>query len=159
MLISFDCPKCLKIAHGEVTQSSRTVNCTECGWNRDFGDDDLKGESPQQCLVCGCSDLWRQKDFDRRLGVGIVGLSILIYLTLVAFMMPGIAMIVLMVIGLADWVLYAVLPDRLVCYRCHAQYRRITHLAKATAFDLEVNERYRQEAIRLKKTEQASRGS
>ena len=66
-------------------------------------------------------------------------------------------MIILMIFGLADWVLYAVLPDRLVCYRCHAQYRRIPNLAQTAAFDLEVNERYRQEAIRLKQAEKSSR--
>ena len=151
MLISFDCPKCLKIAHGEVTQSSRGVICTACGWTRPIGDGDLNGESPARCVVCGCKDLWRQKDFDQRLGVFIVGIGILMSTVAVAYMMPGIAMIILMAFGLADWVLYAILPDRLVCYRCHAQYHRIPNLTEATSFDLEVNERYRQEAIRLKR--------
>lgn len=150
MLISFDCPKCLKIARDDVTYSSSRVNCAGCGWTRAIDRDDFEGDSPAQCLVCGCKDLWRQKDFDQRLGVFIVGLGILLSTIAVAYMMPGVAMLILMAFGLADWVLYAILPDRLVCYRCHAQYHRIPDLAKTAAFDLEVNERYRQEAIRLK---------
>lgn len=150
MLISFDCPKCLKIAHGEITSESKEVICPNCWWTRRIGQDDLEAGSPAHCLVCGCNDLWRQKDFDQRLGVFIVGLGIVLSTIAVAKMMPGVGMMVLMVFGLADWVLYAVLPNRLVCYRCHAQYRRLPSPAAVDVFDLEVNERYRQEAIRMK---------
>ena len=153
MLISFDCPKCLKLTHDELSSDGQCVTCTDCGWNRPVGDGELKGDSPAQCLVCGCGDLWRQKDFSQRLGVFIVGIGILLSTIAVAYHRPGVAMIVLMVFGLADWVLYAILPDRLVCYRCHAQYHRIPNLAATAAFDLEVNERYRQEAIRMKRAE------
>ena len=157
MLISFDCPKCLKIARSEVTNASRAVNCAGCGWTRPFTDSEMHGETPVRCLICGCDDVWRQKEFDQRLGVCIVGLGILLSTIAFAYMMPGVAMIVLMVFGLADYVLYAVLPDRLVCYRCHSQYHRIPNTAQTAAFDLEVNERYRQEAIRIKLAEQAAK--
>lgn len=150
MQIAFDCPKCLKTDRGEVSEPNPQVVCTSCGWNHKVKDGELQGHLPAHCLVCGCSDLWRQKDFDQRLGVVIVGVAILLSTIAVAYMMPGVAMIILMVFGLADWVLYALLPDRLVCYRCHAQYRQIGNLADAKVFDLEVNERYRQEAIRMK---------
>lgn len=150
MLILFDCPKCLKIAHGEITPQSTEVICTNCRWSRPIGEDDLKDGGPAHCLVCGCQDLWRQKDFDQRLGVFIVGLGIVLSTIAIAYTMPGVAMMVLMVFGLADWVLYAVLPNRLVCYRCHAQYRHLAGPAEIGVFDLEVNERYRQEAIRMK---------
>ena len=156
MQIAFDCPKCLKTDRGEVNQEHPRVVCTHCGWSRPTASSELKGESPANCLVCGCTDLWRQKDFDQRLGVVIVGLGILLSTIAVAYMMPGVAMMILMAFGLADWVLYAILPDRLVCYRCHAQYRGIPNLADAAAFDLEVNERYRQETIRMKQAEKSS---
>ena len=157
MLTTFDCPKCLKIARAEVTRASQGVMCKGCGWTRPIGQGDLNGDAPAHCLICGCEDLWRQKDFDQRLGVFIVGLGILFSTIAVAYMMPGIAMIILMLFGLADWVLYAILPDRLVCYRCHAQFHRIPNPAETAVFDLEVNERYRQEAIRLKQAEQLTK--
>jgi hypothetical protein len=150
MLISFDCPKCLRIAHGQITAANHDLTCPECGWNRPINDGDLQGETPVHCLVCGCQDLWRQKDFDPRLGVLIVGLAILLSTIAVAYMMPGVALIILMVFGLADWGLYLILPDRMVCYRCHARYRQVANPSEVDTFDLEVNERYRQEAIRMK---------
>ncbi len=154
MLISFDCPKCLKTTRGE--EASQVVHCKSCGWTRQTAES-AKDESLSSCLVCGCTDLWRQKDFDQRLGVFIVGIGILLSTVAVAYMMPGVAMMILMAFGIADWVLYAILPNRLVCYRCHAQYRKVPNLEKTDAFDLEVNERYRQEAIRLKQKEDSSR--
>ena len=154
MLISFDCPKCLKTTREE--DASQVVHCKTCGWTRQTTSNSAKDEPLSSCLVCGCSDLWRQKDFDQRLGVVIVGIGILLSTVAVAYMMPGIAMMILMVFGMADWVLYASLPDRLVCYRCHAQYRKVPNLEKTGVFDLEVNERYRQEAIRLKQKETSS---
>jgi hypothetical protein len=150
MQIAFDCPKCLKTDRGEITQSDSNVMCHHCGWTRRIEDGAIKEETPTTCLICGCQDLWRQKDFDQRLGVFIVGIGILLSTTAVAYMMPGVAMAILMAFGLADWVLYAVLPNRLVCYRCHSQYRHLPDLSGTAAFDLEVNERYRQEGIRLK---------
>ena len=150
MLISFDCPKCLKTTRGE--DASQVVHCKSCGWTRQTSEP-AKDESLSSCLVCGCADLWRQKDFDQRLGVFIVGIGILLRTVAVAYMMPGVAMMILMAFGMADWVLYAILPNRLVCYRCHAQYRKVPNLEKTGVFDLEVNERYRQEAIRLKQKE------
>ena len=153
MLIIFDCPKCLKISRGGVTSASHDTKCSACDWTRPLQPDDLKGESPNRCLVCGCSDLWRQKNFDQRLGVIIVGLGALVSTIFLAYWMPGASIMALMAVGLLDWILYAILPDRLVCYRCHAQYRQVPNLAEIAAFDLEVNERYRQEAIRLKQAE------
>src|SRR5579863_3230911 len=102
MLISFDCPKCLKIAHGEVTPASTEVICSNCWWSRPIAEGDIEKGSPAHCLVCGCQDLWRQKDFNPRLGVFIVGLGIVLCTIAVAKMMPGIGLMILMVIGLAD---------------------------------------------------------
>lgn len=159
MQISFDCPKCLKIVHGEVTHDTPAVECTNCEWTRQIAAGDVTNGEPARCLVCGCDDLWRQKDFDQRLGVFIVGLGIFLSTIAIAYMMPGVAMLILMGFGLADWILYAILPDRLVCYRCHAQYRRIAELKNTATFDLEVNERYRQEAIRMKRAAEQPQAS
>lgn len=153
MLISFDCPKCLQPARGEVTAASRGVMCSSCGWTRPAVDGELRGESPVRCLVCGCGDLWRQKDFPQRLGVLIVAVGVVLSTVAMAYMQPELSLGILMAFALADMILYAVMRDCLVCYRCHARFHRVPDIDRATAFDLEVNERYRQEAIRLKQVE------
>ena len=156
MQISFDCPKCLKSAQSEITSGSRAVVCPECHWTRPIAESDLVEETPCRCLACGCSDLWRQKDFSQRLGVAIVALGILLSTIAMVYMQPELSLGILMAFALADMVLYVVMRDCLVCYRCHARYRRVPNLEQVGTFDLEVNERYRQEAIRLKQAEQSA---
>ena len=55
-------------------------------------------------------------------------------------------------LALFDLVLYAFMKDVLVCYRCGAQHRRFDPDDQHPRFDLEVAERYRQEAMRLEET-------
>jgi hypothetical protein len=156
MQISFDCPKCLQSSRHEVTSASLKVMCRHCGWIRAIGEPDLQGETPCHCLVCGCSDLWRQKDFSQKLGVAIVALGIVLSTIAMIYVQPEISLGILMAFALADMVLFVVMPDCLVCYRCHARYRKISSLQQGGAFDLEVHERYRQESIRLKQAEQSA---
>ena len=156
MQISYDCPKCLKIARSEVTAASRGVVCSHCQWTRPIADGELSGETPCRCLICGCSDLWRQKDFSQTLGVAIVALGVVLSTIAMWYMQPELSLGILMIFALADMILYSVMKDRLVCYRCHAIYRHVIDLKQVGVFDLEVNERYRQEAIRLKQAQEAS---
>lgn len=156
MQISFDCPKCLKFSHHEVTSASLKVMCAHCGWTRPIGEGDVKEETPSHCLVCGCNDLWRQKDFSQKLGVAIVALGIVLSTVAMIYVQPEISLGILMAFALADMILYVVMRDCLVCYRCHARYRHIPQPDQVGTFDLEVHERYRQEAIRLKQAEQSA---
>jgi len=156
MQISFDCPKCLHLTTSDGVESTARIECPSCHWTRPLEPGDFRGATPARCLVCGCEDLWRQKDFSQKLGVTIVAIGIVLSTIAMVYMQPELSLGILMVFALADMILYAVMPDRLVCYRCHAQYRRIQDLSEVGTFDLEVNERYRQEAIRLKQAGQQS---
>lgn len=150
MQVVFDCPRCLKADHLEVGESTSAAACRHCGWTRTLGADDLRGDVPQRCAICGCADLWRQKDFPPQLGVVIVGLGIVLSTVAVAWMRPVTALAILMVFALADMLLFLVMRNALVCYRCHARYRYVRDAGAHPKFDLEVHERYRQEAARLK---------
>lgn len=67
-----------------------------------------------------------------------------------AYMMPMTALGILMGFALVDLVLYALMPDVLVCYSCEARHRQTGDSEQHPKFSLEVMERYRQEAIRQK---------
>lgn len=54
--------------------------------------------------------------------------------------------------ALIDVILYIVMGNLLECYRCHAQYRGLGDMAAHGSFNLEVHERFRQEAARLEQT-------
>jgi hypothetical protein len=130
--------------------------CSHCQWTRSIGDGDLDSETPQHCLICDCHDLWRQKDFSQTLGVTVVAVGVVLSTIAMAYYWVMWSLGILMAFALADMILYAVMPDCLVCYRCHAKYRQIANLQQTATFDLEVNERYRQEAIRLKQANQST---
>jgi hypothetical protein len=159
MHVEFHCPKCLKRDSAEVEASTSMLACRHCGWNRPLGDGDLHIGAPTRCLACGCDDLWRQKDFPPQLGVAIVALGILLSTMATAWMRPTLALGILMAFGLADLLLFLVMPDALVCYRCHARFRHVPTTDNHPKFDLELNERYRQEALRLSQAEAVERSS
>jgi ribosomal protein L40E len=148
--LRFDCPKCLQSDGCDVTASTTAVACRHCGWTRGIDPGVVSADVPRQCLVCGCDDLWRQKDFPAMLGLVMVGLGIGLSSIAVAYFRPVLALGILMAFALADMLLFAVMRDALVCYRCHARYRNTGALAEQPRFNLELNERYRQEAARLK---------
>jgi hypothetical protein len=106
-------------------------------------------EAPARCVVCGCHDLWRQKDFPQGLGLFFVALGALISTIAWAYHMPLTALGTLMGFAALDLLLYVFMPDVLVCYRCHARYRHAALNAAHPRFNLETAERYRQEAARL----------
>mgnify|MGYP006969495226 CR=1 FL=1 len=63
---------------------------------------------------------------------------------------PSWPSLVLLAFAFADLLLYTFKKDVLVCYRCHARYADAGSEVERSKFDLSLNERYRQEAIRLK---------
>lgn len=151
MRVEFHCPKCLKADAGELEAGTALLACRHCGWNRSLAAGDVQADAPTRCLCCGCDDLWRQKDFPPQLGVAIVGLAIILSSLAVAWMRPLLAIGILMAFALADLLLFLVMRDALVCYRCHARFRGALVTDKHPKFNLELNERYRQEVIKMAK--------
>jgi len=68
-----------------------------------------------------------------------------------AYYQPTAALAILMAFALGDLLLYTLMPDVLVCYRCGARFRDQSPPDESLTFRLETAERYRQEhAHRLK---------
>jgi hypothetical protein len=152
MQILFQCPSCQHSRREVVAADSGAITCEGCRWTRAIRAGDLEGNLPQKCLVCGCDDLWRQKDFPQRLGVAIVALAALVSTIAFALYMPLTALGVLLAAALIDMLLFALMPDVLVCYRCAARYRDVGIHEDHPRFNLETAERYRQEAARVEQS-------
>ena len=149
MQVSFSCPGCQQTTHTDVASPANSLACGRCSWTRAVSAADLANGEPNRCLVCGCTDLWRQKDFPQKLGLTMVALGAL--LSTIAWMqyMPLTAIGVLLGFAFVDLMLYTFMPDVLVCYRCSARFRHAKLSEHHPRFDLETSERYRQEAARL----------
>ena len=78
-----------------------------------------------------------------------VGLGIVLSTVALSYYRPVLAIGVLMLFAVGDLVLYLVMRDVLVCYRCGARYRKAALQEDHPTFKLETAERYRQEARRL----------
>lgn len=128
------------------------VECGSCDWKRDEGHADFEGEYCQRCRICGCDDLWRQKDFPPALGLVMVGVAILLSTIAWAYHQPTWALGILMAFALVDMVLYAWMTDMLVCYRCRARHRKTALNEQHTGFNLELSERY----VQMKKRQESA---
>lgn len=179
MNVTFACPGCERTSRVElgadqgaqvgqpgparpasVEPGSRreVVRCDDCGL--DLGSSAGASESGHlcQCLICGSHDLFVRKDFPQRLGVTIVVLGFAASCVTWYFYWTYLTFGILFATALIDLVLYKLMGDALICYRCGAQYRQVDGIEQHGAFNLETHERYRQQAARLSQRV-ASRGS
>ncbi len=148
MRLVFSCPSCQGVVLLQDVEKQSEICCNYCSWKKEIPAEKIVNEKPQSCLVCGCDDLWRQKDFPVALGLTMVGLGILISTIFYAYYRPELALGVLMIFALIDMALYFFMKDVLVCYRCASRHRSDPINDDDPAFDLEVAERYRQQAIK-----------
>jgi hypothetical protein len=147
VVLTLRCPRCQQPVRQRIV-AGQGLQCGACGWSRTSPADDFDRGQPARCLVCGCNDLWRQKDFPQRIGLLMVGAGIVFSTVAYALWHPALSLGILMAFALVDFLLFLFMKDVLVCYRCGARHGGFEPASQAT-FDLEVSERYRQERLRL----------
>ena len=158
MRITYACPACHATATHDRVEERESLDCPTCRavlavpagaleWRR-------QGEGGRavlrRCLVCPGGELFARKDFPQRLGVGIVvaGFAASCVTWGMRMLVPTFA--ILFATALVDVVLYLLMPECLVCYRCGARYRGDGVCEQAEGFDLETHERHRQGAARAR---------
>jgi hypothetical protein len=87
------------------------------------------------CPACAGRQLYVQRDFNQKAGIAIVILG-----GALAPFTPFYSS--LFVAALVDAVLYALLSEITVCYRCHAHFRGFRRNPEHHAFDLHTAEQY-----------------
>ena len=148
MIVRFACPRCQRTTRQSL-EPGRQIRCDGCDWTRPVSSSEFTGARPNRCLVCGCTDLWKQKDFPKRVGVLFVVLAAVGSTVCIAQYRPAAAFAVLLGFALVDLLLYTLMPDVLVCYRCETRFQDLERQREHPRFNLETAERYRQEAARL----------
>ena len=152
MNVTYACPHCGATTRSEFQADTTELGCIHCQQKLPVPVNALEDRRVRKCLVCPSTDLYVRKDFPQRIGVGlvvvgIVGSSIAWYFTNV-FWTFGI----LFATALIDVLLYALVGDALMCYRCDALYRDVDDMDAHGTFDLETHERFRQLAARMKES-------
>ncbi|MFO0808306.1 MAG: hypothetical protein U0746_06760 [Gemmataceae bacterium] len=148
MNIRFACPAC--DVPDRVDVAGRVDwRCAACAHSATLTDTRDASGKPTACVLCGCGDLYRQKDFPQWLGLSLLAAACASFFVLQILYHWYAAWAILLGSAAIDGFLYyGIVGDVVVCYRCAAQHRGVP----AKAFDpheLAKAERYRQERIRL----------
>jgi hypothetical protein len=109
------------------------------------------------CVICGNHELYKKKDFPHRLGLAILALACLASIEPYRRYMMWLVWTIMLGSLAFDFLLYNLVGDVVVCYRCHAQYRGLADPAGFPPYELGIAERYRQEKIRLEQMQAAKK--
>lgn len=149
MNIAFTCPRCERPARAELADQAVDLACSTCSARITIPDGAVVQGRIRRCLVCPGTDLFVRKDFPQRLGVGIVVLGFAASCVAWNYHWIYTTFGILFATAAIDVVLYTLVGNALICYRCGAQYRHVAGLEAHAPFSLETHERYRQQAARL----------
>jgi len=133
--VVFGCPAC---GRGMELRAGTNGPCFRCGAAASLPPSPLRVTT---CLACGCTELYRHRDFNQKLGLAVVALGVFLWLLLGSFW-PMVAAAAI------DLALYLLLPDVAICYRCRAHHRGAENTRELPRFDLERFEHYRFEKAR-----------
>ena len=145
MLIRFRCPECSTALEIEPTQGGVVEKpCPSCAKNNrlDFTEAIHGRQVIDRCPLCGCLHLYVQKDFNQKIGLGIVILAGTIGLIFVAMDRPIGFYLSLLTAVVVDALLYWLLPKITICYRCKTEFRDFNANPEHGPFDLKVADVY-----------------
>jgi hypothetical protein len=156
MELTYSCPGCGAIGRLPSLETATQATCRQCGTVRQLRLESIEQGSLYACPWCMTTDLYLQKDFPQGLGLLIVCVGFAISTVFWYYEMPISAYLVLLgSIGL-DLVMYHLVKDVTICYRCLSQVRGEGSNAggRFKVFDLAIGERYRQERLRAQELRQ-----
>jgi len=149
MNVTYPCPKCEAANRAEIADDADAIACTQCGQELELPAGAIADGRVNRCLACPSVDLFVRKDFPQRLGVGLVTIGLVGSCIAWAYGQLYWTFGILFATALVDVLLYALVPNALMCYRCGAMYRGVEHMDEHGSFNLETHERHRQQKIRL----------
>lgn len=150
MHLRFACPTC--DGPNALTLPGPTAwTCAGCGVV-----ETLPPMTADHCALCGCGDRYRQKDFPQWLGMSLLTVACLLFFAFAIFYQYAIAWTILLGSAAFDGLVYLLVGDVVICYRCGAQHKGVPSKG-VDPFDLATNERYRQERLRREELQATKR--
>jgi hypothetical protein len=137
MQVVAKCPKCDASLPVQVDAAATSIHCGRCRQELrlTFSDAIRSDRSVDLCPVCEGADFYTRKDFDPTLGLTVVIIGGAISAGFYWFGRDLVAYSILAGAVLVDLVVYGMLKDVTVCYRCHSEFRG-SYTRTALAFDL-----------------------
>ncbi len=134
--VQWRCTQCLAVNSVEdAGAGTGPWKCSECGEATAQHPEAIDaGGGLLACPVCGSPDLYRKRDFNPRLGVGIIIVGVLL-----AWPTKFISLALCAAI---DFAIYRFLPEVVICYHCQSSMRRYVAMDRVPEFDLNVSDKY-----------------
>lgn len=119
------CPGCDRLLPVEASDDPKEIACGGCGRQIALTVSDAlrRDEAVDVCPVCEGGDFYGRKDFNPSLGVSVVAVGALISAVFYWYQMDLVAYGVLAGAALLDLVIYRMLGEVTICYRCHSEFR------------------------------------
>jgi hypothetical protein len=137
MQVIAKCPKCDAGLPVDAGGAPAAITCGGCGqeialaWTDGVREDRVL----DRCPVCEGGDFYLRKDFDPKIGLGVVIVGALISASFYWYGRDLIAYSILGAATLIDLIVYGRLGEVTVCYRCHSEFRG-AYPRTAVGFDL-----------------------
>jgi hypothetical protein len=132
--IAFTCPHCGREATGGLDGRG---HCVHCGRETTLEVTTTVRErgAVDRCPLCQGEQMYVQRDFNQKAGLPIVVVG-----AVLAPFTPYYSS--LFVAAAVDAILYMLLPEIAICYRCGTHFRGFPRNPKHHAFDLHIAEQY-----------------
>ena len=134
MTVEITCPECGSGVNIYPSLEASSAECDVCQTKvpTKFTADHMEGKLCD-CPVCERKDFYQQKDFSRKIGVGLFVIA--------ACFVPWTYGISLIVLWLVDVLLFRKIPNVAICYKCHTNFRSLSNLAEIPQYNHEMNDR------------------
>ena len=132
--VTITCKDCGSGIHVHPDREATTAVCQVCqsATNVTFSKE-LEEGVVKDCPVCGRKDFYKQKDFNRKIGV-----TLFVIAAILSIWTYGISFIVLY---LFDLLLYKKIGQVVSCYKCDTLFRKVENIEEIYPFDHEMNDR------------------
>lgn len=137
MEIDAFCPHCRASVSEVLKVGEEQLSCRACQKNllEHLTEETRQGVKLSQCPLCGAAHTYRQKDFNRKLGVGLIVLGVGL-----AYFTYGVS---LLAVTLIDWIIAKKVAEVGCCYQCHAQFRKSPMIETMEPFQLTLFDYYK----------------
>jgi hypothetical protein len=134
MEVQITCKNCGSSVEVHPSVNAHKVQCEVCQNVQDvkFTQEHEQGIL-KECPVCSRQDFYKQKDFNRKVGVVLFVIA-----AILSIWTYGMSLVILY---LLDLFLFRKLSMVAICYKCQTNFRRLANMADIRDFDHEMNDR------------------
>ncbi len=134
MEVQITCPSCGSGIEVHPDHNAHKVQCEICQHVVDVKFTlEQEGGVLKECPVCSRMDFYKQKDFNR-----IVGVTLFIIAAILSIWTYGLSLVALY---LVDLFLFRKLSMVAICYKCKTNFRKLTNMSDIRDYDHEMNDR------------------